>query len=105
MNAKRRMNPVKRPVNSPIPWQSQPKQGMNWGIFYENGGIFCRKPVWRKDLQMYGSTGNTSLLPARTYGAKRRALRRARYVSTCQARTSVGARDFIAQKYGQTKYN
>jgi hypothetical protein len=36
MTAKRRMNPCKRLLNSSKSWQNQPKQGVNWGIFYEN---------------------------------------------------------------------
>jgi hypothetical protein len=26
-------------------WQPWAKLGLNWGIFYENGGIFCRKSL------------------------------------------------------------
>jgi hypothetical protein len=95
MTAKRRMNSRKRPVNPRETWHPLAKLGVNYRSFGLNEGSFRRKPMCRKDLQIYGSLANSSAMAVRTYGAKRRAPGKALSTSYCQSMTSVDAQNFI----------
>jgi hypothetical protein len=95
MNAKVRMTPAELVVNPRERWHPLAKLGVNYRSFGLNEGHFRRKPLFRKDLQMYGSVANSSYVLARTYGAKRRMPGKTFSVSIYQIRTCVEAQNFI----------
>jgi hypothetical protein len=82
------VNSRETPMNPRERWHPLAKLGVNYRSFGLNEGHFRRKPMCRKDLQMYGFLANSSPLPIRTYGAIRRVVRPGVSTRDFQQRTS-----------------
>jgi hypothetical protein len=103
MNAKTRMNPRNRPMNPRERWHPLAKLGVNYRSFGLNEGLFCCKPLTRKELTKTRIRGEFIPNPDKDLRRKTTGGRRTSCHNTLQDSDLRRADEFDSQKVQSNK--